>query len=86
MRALITPRKKGLAVCDALMSNIDTDALLFSDEIPARDHIFSDTAYYAQEHRILNIIKGRYKYVFHKADGKKSCLTCSGIQMSNIVS
>ena len=68
---LITPRKKGLAVCDALMSNIDTDALLFSDEIPARDHIFSDTAYYAQEHRILNIIKGRYKYVFHKADGQE---------------
>ena len=68
---LITPRKQGLAVCDALMSNIDTDALLFSDEIPEREYIFSDTAYYAQEHRILNIIKGRYKYVFHKADGRE---------------
>lgn len=68
---LITPRRNGLAVCDALMSNIDMYSIVFEGKIPERDHIFSDTAYYGQDHRILNIIKGKYKYVYHKADGRE---------------
>lgn len=68
---LITPRRNGLAVCDALMCNTDMYSILFEGTVPEREHIFSDTAYYGQDHRILNIIKGKYKYIFHKADGKE---------------
>ncbi len=68
---LITPRREDLTVCDKLMCNIDMYSILFEGSFPERDYIFSDTAYYAQEHRILNIVKGKFKYVYHKKDGKE---------------
>ena len=66
---LISPRKGGLAVCDELMCNVDTYDLIFGSEIPVREHVFSDTKYYAQPNRILAIIKGKYKYLYYKDNG-----------------
>ena len=74
---LITPRRNDLSVCDALMCNIDTDKIVFGSGIPEREYIFSDTAYYAQPHRILSIICGKYKYVYHKADASEELFDLS---------
>ncbi len=68
---LITPRKFGMEVCHDLMCNIDTFDLIFGNKLPVRDYIFSDTAYYGQDHRILSIIQGKYKYLYYKATGKE---------------
>lgn len=68
---LITPRKYGMAVCNALMCNVDTYDLIFGNTLPEREFVFSDTAYYAQDHRILSIIKGKYKYMYYKATEKE---------------
>ena len=49
---LITPRKKGLKTFDGLISNIDWEKIIFDgDNIPSRDIIISDSAYYAQPNR-----------------------------------
>lgn len=66
---LITPRRNGLERCDSLMSNIDSYSILFEHKIPERDHVFSDTKYYAQDGRILSILKGKYKYMYYKDNG-----------------
>lgn len=68
---LITPRKQGLTICNDLVSNVDMEQILFEKEIPKRDHVFIDTAYYAQEHRILAIITDRYKYIYHKQNASE---------------
>ena len=66
---LIAPRKNGLKICDALLCNVDKAELLFGNTIPARDVVYSDSAYYAQPKRSVAIIKGNYKYIFNKING-----------------
>lgn len=69
---LITPRKAGLKQCDKLISNIDLDKIIFDgDNIPNREIIISDSAYYAQPHRKIAFIYGKYRYIYNKATRKE---------------
>lgn len=69
---LITPRKAGLKQCDALVSNIDWDKIIFGgDNIPDREIILSDSAYYAQPHRKIAFLYGKYRYIYNKATKKE---------------
>ncbi len=74
---LITPRRNDLNVCDALMCNIDMFEIVFESAVLERTLVFSDTAYYGQDHRILSILKGKYKYVYHKKDGTEELFDLS---------
>lgn len=67
---LITPRINGLERVDFPTSNIDLFSIIFEGVIPQREFVFSDSAYYAQLHRKLAIIHGRYKYIY-SAQGKR---------------
>lgn len=62
---LITPKIEGLNKCDVLLSNKDISSI-FNGVIPNEKFIVSDTAYYAQPHRKLCIIFGKYKYIYNK--------------------
>ena len=64
---LITPRIAGLAACYDITSNVDIKALIFERRITSREVIFSDTAYYAQPHRKLAIVKGNFSFIYNKA-------------------
>lgn len=65
---LITPRKAGLKVCNDLLSNIDWDKIIFGgDEIPTRDIVISDCAYYAQPKRRTAFIYDKYRYIYNKS-------------------
>lgn len=67
---LITPRKEALPVCDRNISSVDLCDILFSKKIPKeRKFIYSDSAYYVQEHRKLAIIHGKYKYIYNNKTG-----------------
>lgn len=66
----ITPRIEGLETVDFPTSHIDLFPIIFNRDIPKREFIYSDSAYYAQLHRKLAIIHGRYKLIF-SAEGKK---------------
>ena len=69
---LITPRKAGLEVCDDLLSNIDWDKIIFGgDEIPSREVVISDSAYYAQPNRRTAFCYGKYRYIYNKATKKE---------------
>ena len=63
---LITPRKQNCRKYEKNVSNVDMFKILFSDSFPAeREYIYSDSAYYVQQHRKLAIIKGKYKYIYN---------------------
>lgn len=65
---LITPRKAGLSVCETPISNIDWDKIIFGgDQIPTREVIISDSAYYAQPSRKTAFIYDKYRYIYNKA-------------------
>lgn len=64
---LIAPRINGLMVYDEQFCNVDFYDLIMNRTIIKRDFIFSDTAYYAQPHRKLVVIKGKYRYIYNKA-------------------
>ncbi|MDE6284500.1 MAG: sulfatase-like hydrolase/transferase, partial [Bacilli bacterium] len=66
---LITPRKENLSCCKKLVSNIDWDKIIFSDTIPVRDIIISDSAYYSQPKRKTAILYDRFRYIYNKKDG-----------------
>lgn len=68
---LITPRKEGKVVCEENVCNVDLYQLLFEDEIPAREVIYSDSAYYAQTNRNLAVLWGKYRYIYHKKTGQE---------------
>ena len=68
---LITPRKEGKAVCDALTCNVDLYQLLFEETIPIREVVYSDSAYYAQVNRNLAVLWGKYRYIYHKKTGQE---------------
>lgn len=64
---LITPRKSGLTICDDLICNLDWDKIIFGgNNIPSRDYIISDSAYYAQSNRKTAIVFDKYRYIFNK--------------------
>ena len=53
-------------IVDYNISIIDFSKLMFDRTVPNRDYIYCDSAYYAQLHRKLAIIKGHYKYIYNK--------------------
>lgn len=65
---LISPRIEGFKEYSGLFSNIDFFDLIMNREIKKRDVIYSDSAYYAQPHRKLAILKGKYRYIYNKKD------------------
>jgi len=64
---LIAPRIDGLKQYEGQFCNVDFYDLIMNRTIKKRDYIFSDTAYYAQPHRKLVVIKGKYRYIYNKA-------------------
>lgn len=66
---LITPRKQNLTVCDSLLCNVDWDKIIFGgDEIPAREVVISDCAYYAQPTRKTVFMYQDYRYIYNRSD------------------
>lgn len=65
---LITPRKEGKAICDDLICNIDWDKIIFGVDIPSREIVVSDSAYYAQSNRKTAILYKQYRYIYNKID------------------
>lgn len=63
---LITPRKEGKTVCSSLMCNIDWDKIIFTDTIPIREYVISDSAYYGQPNRQTAILFKNYRYIYNK--------------------
>ena len=61
---LITPRIGDNKIIDFPTCNIDLFELIFEHRIIKREHIYSDTAYYAQVHRKLAVIHNEYKYIY----------------------
>lgn len=66
---LITPKKQGLEVCDSLVVNIDLDKIIFDgDDIPSREIIISDCAYYAQPTRKTVFMYKNFRYIYNRND------------------
>lgn len=69
---LITPRKNNLKVCDDLIINIDWEKILFGgDDIPYREIIISDCAYYAQLMRKTVFMYKNYRYIYNRFDNSE---------------
>lgn len=68
---LITPRRQDLETYDNTLCNIDWDKIIFSDEIPNREIIISDSAYYSQPNRKTAIIYKNFRYIYNKIDGSE---------------
>lgn len=66
---LIAPRVENVEICNDITSNVDIKTLIFERRITKREVVFSDSAYYAQPHRKLAIIKGDFVYIYNKATG-----------------
>lgn len=64
---LISPRINEMEVCDQQFCNIDFFELIFNRNIPEREIIFSDCAYYAQPRRKLAVVFGKFRYIYNKA-------------------
>lgn len=62
----ISPRIDGISVCDKQISNIRVFELLFYRNIVSDEITFSDSAYYAQPHRKLAVVWGKYRYIYNK--------------------
>lgn len=67
---LITPRLENSEVIDYPTCNIDLYNIIFEREIPKREFVYVDSAYYAQLHRKLAIIHNNYKFIYSN-EGKK---------------
>ena len=68
---LITPRIENVKVCDKHICNLDVFDLLFNRKCVEREIIFSDSAYYAQPHRKLAVVYGKYRYIYNKKDASE---------------
>lgn len=68
---LITPRMADMKENNDYLTSVDIWELIFNRKIVKRDHIFVDTAYYAQPHRKLAIIKNGIKYIYKKNSQKE---------------
>ena len=62
---LITPRIDGLSFVDFPTSNTMLGDIILGN-IPQKEYLYSETAYYMQPHRKLAIIHGKYKYIYEK--------------------
>ncbi len=67
----ITPRIKDMNVCDYNVSNIDMREIIFEGRVPQREFIYSDTAYYAQPHRKIAILKNDFAYIYTKRNKRE---------------
>lgn len=67
----ISPRINGMTVCDSQICNTNVYELLFEKKIIESEIIYSDSAYYAQPHRKLAVVKGKYRYIYNKADNSE---------------
>lgn len=66
---LITPRKQNLSQCNDLLCNIDWDKIIFGgDEIPSREIVISDCAYYAQPTRKTVFMYKNFRYIYNRRD------------------
>lgn len=63
---LIAPRLRGLSHVDYPTSSVDLFNIIFYRDIPQREFIYSDSAYYCQINRKIAIIKERYKYIYNR--------------------
>lgn len=64
---LIAPRLEQQAYVDFPTSNARLSSILLDRRIPKDEYVFADSAYYAQPHRKLAIIKNNFKYIYNKA-------------------
>lgn len=67
----IAPRIDGMDEVSFPTSNIQLKEILLNRKLSRQDYILSDSAYYAQPHRKLAIIKDRYKLIYDKKLKKK---------------
>jgi hypothetical protein len=67
---LITPRIGTNAEWLKPTSNIDIFDIVFG-HVPEREFIYVDTAYRAQRHRKLAIVRDRFKYIYNKDSGRE---------------
>lgn len=63
---LITPRLENTPIVDFPTSNVDIWKILINREIPKRDYVICDTAFYGQPRRRIGIVKGKFKYIYVK--------------------
>lgn len=66
----IAPRINDMAQCNDNVSNIDLKKIIFENDIPKRRFIYSESAYYAQPHRKIALLKDDFAYIYSKK-GKK---------------
>lgn len=63
---LIAPKMANDDYIDYPTSNVDLFSIIVDGVIKKRDFVVSDTAYYAQPHRKIAIIKDNYKLIYNK--------------------
>ena len=68
---LITPRIGDVGVSEEFISNVDFKHLILDRIINRREVIYSESAYYAQPHRKLAIIKKGLKYIYSKEKSRE---------------
>lgn len=68
---LISPKINGLARCSFNVSNVDMKSIVLDRQIPKREYVYSDCAYYAQPHRKIAILSQDFAYIFSKRKKKE---------------
>lgn len=63
---LITPRINNIKKIEYPTSNTQLIKIILDRNIEKKEYVLSDSAYYAQAHRKLSVIKDRYKYIYNK--------------------
>lgn len=64
----ISPKIDNINSTEELTCNVNIDKILLDNEIPKRDFVYIDTAFYAQPHRKLAIVNSRFKYIYNRKD------------------
>ena len=68
---LITPRIGNEMQINYPTSHVDLRDIILTNTVKKRDYVIVDSQYYAQLHRKMAIISGRFKYEFDKYGGKE---------------
>lgn len=68
---LITPKVNNASHIDFPTSTIQMFDILFKKSIEPLEYVICETAYYAQPKRKIAIVKGKYKYCYHKESKKE---------------
>jgi len=68
---LITPRLGDMKCFDGFVSNVDLKKIVFDRNVPVRDYIYADTAYFCQPHRKIAIIHDGFSYIYNKEDSSE---------------